>query len=192
MLSAAVLGIKVQHNAAHQLLVNTATNGTPNVCRGQHHQPLRPQQALVPDTLVNDVLICPVLIFLFDISCVGSACRVVYSQCGGIGWTGPTTCCLGSICTFNNQYYSQCLPVTTSSGGTATSTSRVTTSPTPIISNTHTTTGASTPSTTVTSRATSTNPTTSRLTVSSSSSSSSRVTTTIASITSSTSRATRK
>ena len=40
---------------------------------------------------------------------------IVYSQCGGIGWTGPTTCCSGSNCIFSNSYYSQCLPTATSS-----------------------------------------------------------------------------
>ncbi|MCJ1312998.1 hypothetical protein MMC25_006674 [Agyrium rufum] len=32
-----------------------------------------------------------------------------YSQCGGIGWTGPTTCVSGCTCTVSNPYYSQCL-----------------------------------------------------------------------------------
>ncbi|PBK88327.1 mannanase [Armillaria gallica] len=39
-----------------------------------------------------------------------------WGQCGGIGWTGPTTCDSGSVCTVLNDYYYQCLP------GTATST----------------------------------------------------------------------
>ncbi|KAG7441939.1 uncharacterized protein BT62DRAFT_936571 [Guyanagaster necrorhizus] len=34
----------------------------------------------------------------------------VYGQCGGIGWTGATTCVAGSTCTVLNAYYSQCLP----------------------------------------------------------------------------------
>ncbi|TFY81949.1 hypothetical protein EWM64_g2067 [Hericium alpestre] len=34
----------------------------------------------------------------------------VWGQCGGIGWTGPTTCAAGSTCTVSNPYYSQCLP----------------------------------------------------------------------------------
>ncbi|KAG8968362.1 hypothetical protein FRC05_001586 [Tulasnella sp. 425] len=34
----------------------------------------------------------------------------VYGQCGGIGWTGPTTCVAGSTCVYSNSYYSQCLP----------------------------------------------------------------------------------
>lgn len=32
-----------------------------------------------------------------------------YGQCGGIGWTGGTTCAAGSTCTVSNAYYSQCL-----------------------------------------------------------------------------------
>lgn len=32
-----------------------------------------------------------------------------YSQCGGIGWTGCTTCASGSTCTRVNDYFSQCL-----------------------------------------------------------------------------------
>ncbi|KAK6509157.1 hypothetical protein TWF481_003918 [Arthrobotrys musiformis] len=32
----------------------------------------------------------------------------LYGQCGGIGWTGPTTCAQGT-CTVLNAYYSQCV-----------------------------------------------------------------------------------
>lgn len=39
----------------------------------------------------------------------------VYGQCGGIGYTGSTTCTCGSACAFSNPYYSQCLPVEQSS-----------------------------------------------------------------------------
>ncbi|KAG9223004.1 hypothetical protein CCMSSC00406_0000307 [Pleurotus cornucopiae] len=38
--------------------------------------------------------------------------QAVYQQCGGIGWTGGTTCASGSVCTVLNDYYSQCLPGT--------------------------------------------------------------------------------
>nr|GAT45916.1 glycoside hydrolase family 7 protein [Mycena chlorophos] len=34
----------------------------------------------------------------------------VYGQCGGIGYTGSTTCASGSTCKEQNAYYSQCLP----------------------------------------------------------------------------------
>ncbi|CAE6357023.1 unnamed protein product [Rhizoctonia solani] len=34
----------------------------------------------------------------------------VWGQCGGMAWTGPTTCVAGSSCTLINPYYSQCLP----------------------------------------------------------------------------------
>jgi hypothetical protein len=32
-----------------------------------------------------------------------------YGQCGGTGWTGPTTCEAGSTCTVSSEFYSQCL-----------------------------------------------------------------------------------
>ena len=36
-------------------------------------------------------------------------CALVYGQCGGIDWTGPSSCCDGAICSLHNPYYSQCL-----------------------------------------------------------------------------------
>ncbi|CAI4210515.1 unnamed protein product [Parascedosporium putredinis] len=33
-----------------------------------------------------------------------------YGQCGGNGWTGPTTCANGVKCTWLNDWYSQCTP----------------------------------------------------------------------------------
>jgi hypothetical protein len=32
-----------------------------------------------------------------------------FGQCGGTGWTGPTTCEAGSTCTYASPFYSQCL-----------------------------------------------------------------------------------
>ncbi|KAF8205727.1 cellobiohydrolaseII [Mycena galopus ATCC 62051] len=52
----------------------------------------------------------------------------VYGQCGGIGYTGSTTCAAGSTCVVNNAYYSQCLPG--SSGGTTTTTTTIKTTTT--------------------------------------------------------------
>jgi hypothetical protein len=34
----------------------------------------------------------------------------VWGQCGGQGWSGPTTCASGSTCVAQNQWYSQCIP----------------------------------------------------------------------------------
>lgn len=34
-----------------------------------------------------------------------------YGQCGGIGWTGATTCTSGWVCTVLNDYYSQVRPL---------------------------------------------------------------------------------
>lgn len=39
----------------------------------------------------------------------GSGVAPKYGQCGGQGWTGPTTCAAGSTCKASNQWYSQCL-----------------------------------------------------------------------------------
>ncbi|KAJ6260044.1 hypothetical protein Dda_5690 [Drechslerella dactyloides] len=33
-----------------------------------------------------------------------------WGQCGGIGYTGPTACVSGYKCSYNNDYYSQCVP----------------------------------------------------------------------------------
>ncbi|KAJ3736982.1 beta-glucosidase [Lentinula guzmanii] len=63
-----------------------------------------------------------------------NAQQSVYQQCGGIGWSGGTTCASGSICTVINPYYSQCLPGSTSAP------SSISTS----ISSTSTSTGTST------------------------------------------------
>jgi hypothetical protein len=38
-----------------------------------------------------------------------TTCVAEYGQCGGSGWTGGTTCCSGSTCSYYSTYYSQCL-----------------------------------------------------------------------------------
>lgn len=38
------------------------------------------------------------------------ASQTVWGQCGGVGWTGPTSCVSGATCTYLNAYYSQCVP----------------------------------------------------------------------------------
>ncbi|THH09186.1 hypothetical protein EW145_g2190 [Phellinidium pouzarii] len=54
----------------------------------------------------------------------------LYAQCGGIGWTGATTCVSGSVCTELNSYYSQCLPGEASTTVSASTSSSVTVAPT--------------------------------------------------------------
>ncbi|KAI8810012.1 concanavalin A-like lectin/glucanase domain-containing protein [Cladochytrium replicatum] len=39
----------------------------------------------------------------------GGNCSAKYGQCGGSGWSGPTCCASGSVCTKSNDWYSQCL-----------------------------------------------------------------------------------
>jgi len=36
----------------------------------------------------------------------------LWGQCGGSGWTGPTTCASGAVCQVSNEWYSQCVPGT--------------------------------------------------------------------------------
>ncbi|KAK6515841.1 hypothetical protein TWF281_004432 [Arthrobotrys megalospora] len=62
-----------------------------------------------------------------------------WSQCGGIGWSGTTTCVSGYTCTVLNPYYSQCLP-----GSASSSTTTTTARTTPAISSTTTRTTTST------------------------------------------------
>ncbi|KAJ6525504.1 cellobiohydrolase II [Mycena vulgaris] len=69
----------------------------------------------------------------------------VWSQCGGQGWAGATTCVAGATCTFSNPFYSQCLPNSAGGGGGATTTTIATTSPTGPTSTASSPTGSQTP-----------------------------------------------
>ncbi|KAK3325110.1 1, 4-beta cellobiohydrolase [Apodospora peruviana] len=73
------------------------------------------------------------------------SCASVWSQCGGIGFTGSTCCAAGNYCYAQNPYYSQCLPgtATTTAGATTTTTTSKTSS-----TSTSTTSKASSTSTT--------------------------------------------
>jgi len=73
------------------------------------------------------------------LSGVASAQQIAWGQCGGIGWTGLTTCVSGYACVFNNDYYSQCIPGVASTT-LATSTTKIATATS--------TTGASSPTST--------------------------------------------
>jgi cellulose 1,4-beta-cellobiosidase len=77
---------------------------------------------------------------------------VIRGQCGGNGWSGPTCCATGSVCTVGNPWYSQCLPGTAPPPPVSSTTSRATSS------------SAAPPPPSSTSRATSVVPTTSRAT----------------------------
>ncbi|KAJ7472865.1 endo-1,4-beta-xylanase C precursor [Mycena galericulata] len=52
-----------------------------------------------------------------------------WGQCGGIGWTGATTCVSGTTCVASNAYYSQCLPGTSPPGSTTSKPSTTATTP---------------------------------------------------------------
>ncbi|KAJ7348270.1 lipolytic enzyme [Mycena albidolilacea] len=71
-----------------------------------------------------------------------------WGQCGGTGWTGPTTCVSGTVCVAQNPFYSQCLPGTAPPSTTTTSTA--TTSRTSSPTSTGTTSAPSSTSTSAT------------------------------------------
>ncbi|KAG8892327.1 hypothetical protein FRC00_012257, partial [Tulasnella sp. 408] len=77
----------------------------------------------------------------------------VWGQCGGLGYTGETTCASGSVCTYSNDWYSQCTATTTTT--TSKTTTTTTTTSTSKTSTTTTTTKSST-TTTTTSKTTTT------------------------------------
>ncbi|KAK6500106.1 hypothetical protein TWF481_010464 [Arthrobotrys musiformis] len=58
------------------------------------------------------------------------ACAALYGQCGGSGWTGPTCCDSGSVCTYSNDWYSQCLTGSAATTKTTTTTTKTTTAAT--------------------------------------------------------------
>jgi endoglucanase len=67
---------------------------------------------------------------------VALAQGAAYAQCGGTGYTGATTCVSGYTCTYQNEWYSQCLPGTaaaTSSTKAATTTQAATSSSTKVV-----------------------------------------------------------
>ncbi|CAF4798789.1 unnamed protein product, partial [Rotaria sp. Silwood2] len=43
-------------------------------------------------------------------------CVSVYGRCGGIGYSGSTKCCNGSICTYVNSSYTWYRPSSSNSG----------------------------------------------------------------------------
>ncbi|KAK6540210.1 hypothetical protein TWF694_009027 [Orbilia ellipsospora] len=68
-------------------------------------------------------------LYLLTVSGVGYtlAQQTIYGQCGGIGWTGVTTCTSGNVCTYLNDYFYQCLPGTAATTTTKTTTKATTT-----------------------------------------------------------------
>ncbi|KAJ6256802.1 hypothetical protein Dda_8670 [Drechslerella dactyloides] len=76
---------------------------------------------------------------------MASAQAPAYGQCGGQGWTGPTTCVSGWTCQYSNDWYSQCVQGSGSGGTTArTSTTRTSTTSTRTTTTSRTTTRATT------------------------------------------------
>ncbi|KAF5368557.1 hypothetical protein D9758_002431 [Tetrapyrgos nigripes] len=62
----------------------------------------RPGTTSVPGTTTTKTSTAP--------TSTSTGVAAAWSQCGGQGWTGPTQCASGSVCTYQNDFYSQCLP----------------------------------------------------------------------------------
>ncbi|KAF3934996.1 hypothetical protein ABW20_dc0100619 [Dactylellina cionopaga] len=92
------------------------------------------------------------------ISLAGSAIAQspLYGQCGGIGWTGATTCVSGSTCAYQNDWYSQCVPGTQVTTASAQTSSKTTTTPTTLKTSTVATTTKSTTTVATTTKSTTT------------------------------------
>ncbi|ORY72171.1 cellulase [Pseudomassariella vexata] len=75
-----------------------------------------------------------------------------WAQCGGVGWTGATTCVSGYTCVKSNEYYSQCLPSTATT--TAASTLKTSTKASTSTNAATTTTASTVKATTATATAT--------------------------------------
>ncbi|KAG6868395.1 hypothetical protein C0993_003631 [Termitomyces sp. T159_Od127] len=90
----------------------------------------------VPEVVLAMVLRYSIVALALAFSALAQ--QPIYSQCGGIGWIGGTTCVAGTVCTHINDYYSQCLP------GIPTSTTTNVPTTTPATTPTTTATGTST------------------------------------------------
>ncbi|QRV72536.1 carbohydrate esterase family 16 protein [Ceratobasidium sp. AG-Ba] len=95
---------------------------------------------MTPRVSALSVVVCAVVVASV------AAQQSAWGQCGGIGWTGGTTCVSGYYCYKQNDYYYQCIP------GVASTTSKPpsTTSTTPVSTTKPTTTAVSTTSKTST------------------------------------------
>ncbi|KAG9007353.1 hypothetical protein FRB90_009433 [Tulasnella sp. 427] len=111
-------------------------------------------------------------------STLAKATVAVYGQCGGINYTGETTCAAGSTCVYQNDWYYQCLPsstTTTKTSSSSTTTKTSSSSTTTKTSSSSTTTKTSSSSTTTKTSSTTSKTSTTTTTTTSSASASSTV-----------------
>ncbi|KAG9224196.1 hypothetical protein CCMSSC00406_0004695 [Pleurotus cornucopiae] len=68
---------------------------------------------------------------IFILAPAALAQQSTWGQCGGIGWTGATTCVSGSVCSKQNDWYSQCIPSTAAPAPSSTTASTPSSTPVP-------------------------------------------------------------
>ncbi|PKS10701.1 hypothetical protein jhhlp_002458 [Lomentospora prolificans] len=92
----------VAQNAQSATSTGTPTTvgggSNPSPTTAQTTPPAQTSQAQPSTTLVTKT------------SSASGATQTPYGQCGGNGWTGPTTCANGVACKVLNEWYSQCVP----------------------------------------------------------------------------------
>ncbi|KAI0134697.1 glycoside hydrolase superfamily [Xylariales sp. AK1849] len=79
---------------------------------------------------------------LLSLAAAATAQQSLYSQCGGSGWTGATTCVSGSVCYAYSDSYSQCVPGTASTTAVASTTLVTSTTSTAVSTTSKSTTAA--------------------------------------------------
>ncbi|KAI0466236.1 carbohydrate-binding module family 1 protein [Xylaria cf. heliscus] len=60
------------------------------------------------------------IVYLFGGAVIAQ--QQAWGQCGGINWSGPFTCVSGYTCSVLNDYYSQCVPGTATTGSVSSTT----------------------------------------------------------------------
>ncbi|KAJ3030688.1 hypothetical protein HDV00_008746 [Rhizophlyctis rosea] len=85
----------------------------PTTTRAQTTTTTRPVQTTLPTRTTTTTrpvqTTLPVRTTTTTVATGGSGTVAKYGQCGGQGYTGPTTCAAGSTCKVSNPYYSQCV-----------------------------------------------------------------------------------
>jgi hypothetical protein len=59
------------------------------------------------DTVTMGRVLTSTALALLAAAGVQAADSGMWGQCGGINWTGPTTCVAGAVCTYQNDWYCQ-------------------------------------------------------------------------------------
>jgi cellulase len=94
--------------AASSVASSTATQAPPAASAPAEEPSAAPTTAAVPTSAVPSTLVTSARPTTAA-PAPSAGAQTLYGQCGGVNWTGATTCAQGT-CTSYNDYYSQCVP----------------------------------------------------------------------------------